>query len=84
MCYKIENIDYLGFVVSAEVIVDYAEDLEERIIDDEIPDSLFEHFYNLPRGEGAESELDSEFTDFEMDLSLADEVNAFLDNYSSD
>ena len=82
MCYKIENIDDLGFVVSAEAVVDYTDELEEPIIDDEIPDALFEYFYNLPAG--SDSELDSEFTDFEMDLSLADEVNAFLDNYSSD
>ena len=81
MCYKKDNIDDFGFIVSAGVVVDYAEDLE-FIMEDEIPDALFEYFYGLPGG--PESELDSEFTDFDMDLSLADQVNAFLDNYSSD
>lgn len=84
MCYKveiIENIDDFGVVVAPEVVIEYAEDLHEPMIEeeDEIPEAIFEYFYNLPWG--PQSNLDY---DFEMSLSQVDEVNAFLDSYLSD
>ena len=81
MCDKVENVDNYGIVVSPEVVIEYTEDLQELMFN-EVPEVMFDYFYNL--GWGPESDLDYESTDFQMQLDEIDDVNAFLDNYSSD
>ena len=82
MCYKVENVDNYGFVVAPEVVIEYTEDLQELMFDDDIPEVMFDYFYNL--GWGPEFDLDYESTDFQLTLDEIDVVNAFLDNYMSD